>query len=163
MSDDAKPIYVIDTSVWLNLRTILAIPGMWARLDRLMDEGRIIIPREVVDEVGLHGDPLDQWVHDHKEAHYATEDVWDEASRIANAYPDLVDRRKKIDADAFVVATAVIENADRATRMFEGEVIVVSNERSKLPSKVSIRDASNFEGIRCLNLTEWFEEEGIGV
>jgi Domain of unknown function (DUF4411) len=136
---------------------------MWARLDRLMDEGRIIIPREVVDEVGLHGDPLDQWVHDHREAHYATEGVWDEASRIANAYTDLVDRRKKIDADAFVVATALVEKADRALRMFEGEVIVVSEERSKLPSKVSIRDASNLEGIRCLNLNEWFEEEDVRV
>lgn len=161
--DSAKPIYVIDTSVWLDLRTIMAIPGMWTRLDRLMDEGRIVIPREVVDEVGLHGDPLDKWVHDHKESHVATEDVWDEASRIANAYPDLVDPRKKFDADAFVVATAVVEKAERAGKMFEGEVIVVSNERSKLPSKVSIRDASNIEGFECLNLTEWFELEDVRV
>src|SRR6476646_9180423 len=96
--DGAQPIYVIDTSVWLNLRRIMDVPGMWTRLDRMMSEHRIVIPREVVDEVGLQ-DPLDKWVREHKEAHRTTEDVWDTASRIANTYPDLVDTRKKVDAD----------------------------------------------------------------
>jgi hypothetical protein len=163
MDDDAKPAYVIDTSVWLTLRTVMAVPGMWGRLNALMTDGRIVIPREVVDEVGLHGDTLDQWIHDHKGSHRPTEDVWDLATDIANQFPDLVDIRKKFDADSFVIATAIAEKAARATGMFPCEVYVITNERRKLPGKVAIPDACDALKVRCRDLTGWFELEDWGV
>jgi hypothetical protein len=163
MDENAKPAYVIDTSVWLTLRTVMAVPGMWARLNALMTDGRIVIPREVVDEVGLHGDRLDQWIHDHKGSHRPTEDVWDLAIEIANEFPDLVDIRKKFDADAFVIATAIAEKAARATGIFPCEVYVVTNERRKFPGKVAIPDACDVRGVKVTDLTGWFMFEGWGV
>lgn len=164
--DDAKPVYVyvVDTSVWFTLRGIMAVPGMWLWLERLVTEGRIVIPREVVNEVGLHGDKLDKWVHDQHGAHRATEDVWELACDIADEFPDLVDTRKKdFDADAYLVATAIAEQTSRATGMFPCEVIVVTGERAKLPGKVAIPDACAKRGIRSITLTEWFEMEGVSV
>lgn len=162
-ADEPKPCYVIDTSVWLSLRTVMAVPGMWDRLNALMTDGRIVIPREVVDEIGLHGDKLDQWIHEHEGCHRPTEHVWDLAGEIANQFPDLVDIRKKFDADSFVIATAIAEKEARATGMFPCEVYVVTNERRKLPGKVAIPDACDALTVKVTDLTGWFVLERWGV
>jgi hypothetical protein len=59
-------------------------------------------------------------------------------------------------ADPFLVAQALAER-DHAG-LWAGEVVVVSSERSHAP-RMSVRDACLGEGLRCLNLEEWFAEE----
>jgi len=82
---------------------------------------------------------------------------------LANEFPDLVDTTKtgECDADAFVIATAMVEKTERAKGMFPCDVVVVTRERNKLPGKTSIRDACQARTVRCLNLDEWFEMEGM--
>jgi hypothetical protein len=163
LMDESKPVYVIDTSIWIALLGIVAVPGIWEWLRRLMTDGRIVIPREVVCEFGLHGSQLHHWVHDSKGAHRSTEGaVWDLAMEIANEFPDLVDTTKtgECDADSYVIASAIIEKAARAKGMFPCEVVVVTMEKNKLPGKVTIRDACKARNVECVNLAEWFEMEG---
>jgi hypothetical protein len=101
-------------------------------------------------------------VHESNGAHRPTEGpVWDLASQLADEFPDLVDTTKtgECDADAYVIATAIIEKQVRAKGMFPCEVVVVTREKNKLPGKTSIRDACDARKVPCVNLEEWFEME----
>jgi predicted nucleic acid-binding protein len=161
--DDSRPVYVIDTSIWIELLRIVPLPGIWEWLNSLMTDGRIVIPREVVCEFGNHGADLHRWVENHKGAHRPTEGaVWDVAVELANEFQDLVDTAKtgECDADAFVIATAIIEKETRAQGTFPCEVVVVTMEKNKMPGKVTIRDACDARGVACANLAEWFQMDG---
>lgn len=163
--DDAKPAYVIDTSIWTALLGIVEVmPGIWEWLEALMTDGRIVISDEVVCEFEMRGTKLHHWVHDNKGAHRPTPGaIWDAALDLADEFPDLVDTTKKgaCDADAYIIATAIVERAERAKGMFPCEVVVVTQEKNKLPGKTSIRDACNKRKVECRNLREWFEMEGM--
>jgi len=160
--DEPKPVYVVDTSIWTALLGIVPVPGVWEWLRGLMTDGRIVIPGEVVCEFEMRGSELHHWVHDSKGAHRRSDGaVWDLACELADEFPDLVDTTKQgeCDADAFVIATAIVEKAERAKGMFACEVVVVTREKNKLPGKTSIRDACNARKVQCLNLEEWFDAE----
>jgi hypothetical protein len=142
----------------------MAVPGVWARLDGLVAAGRLIIPQEVVVELQPYWHALDRWVRDQAGCHWSTVDLWPMASTIADRYPDLVGYTKfkwASGADPFVVAAAIIER-DKPV-LIPREAIVVSSERNHGPSRIGIRDACDAEGIRCLNIEEWFTHERWGV
>jgi len=162
--DAEPPAYVVDTSAWADLRDVMAVPGVWARLDGIVASGRLIVPQEVVVELQPYWHALDRWVRDHTECHWSTVDLWATASVIADRYPDLVNYARfkwSSGADPFVVAAAAVERGKPV--LLPRDAIVVSNERNHGPSRISIRDACDAEGIRCFNIEEWFTYEKWGV
>lgn len=88
--DAEPPAYVVDTSAWVDLRNVMAVPGVWTRLEALVAAGRLIIPQEVVVELQPYNHPLDKWVRDQTGCQWSTVDLWPMASTIADRYPDLV-------------------------------------------------------------------------
>jgi hypothetical protein len=157
-----RPIYVVDTSVWLDLRAILFLPGAQEFLDRLVAEGRLAVPEEVVNEVYPSGGEIGKWLNARRECHRATVPLWDLACEIADRYPDLIDLQKKNGADPFVVACAVREKQAQEAILFGAEVAVVAQERSHLP-RIAIPDACRAEDIACVNVTGWFKMENYSV
>jgi hypothetical protein len=157
-----KPIYIVDASVWLDLRPILYLPGAQAFLDRLVAEGRLIVPQEVVKEIHPKGGAIGSWLNGQKVCHRATVPMWSLACEIADRYPDLIDLEKKNGADPFVIACAVREKQAEDAILFGAEVVVVAQERSHLP-RVAIPDACAAEGIKCVNITGWFEMENYSI
>jgi hypothetical protein len=157
-------MYVVDSSVWLDLRTILLVPGAKEFLERLVGERRILVPEEVVREVHPKGGDIGKWVNSQRECHRDTLSLWDLASEVANKYPDLVDYSKKNGADPFVVACALTEreNQNAGFGFASAEIVVVASERSHLP-RVAIPDACQSEGLRCVNITGWFTLENYRV
>lgn len=154
------PLYVIDTSIWISLVpfTPTLIPDLWARIDGLAADTRIVIPEEVVRETHpTHH--VGRWVRDHPQLHRPTTPVWDLAHEIADRCPDLVRVGFKTSwADPFLVAQAVAERRNQ-TGLWSREVVVVSAERSHAP-RMAIPDACAGEGILCVNLEDWFAKEG---
>lgn len=162
--EDEPLAYVVDTSAWADLRDVMAVPGVWARLDGLVAAGRLIVPQEVVVELQPYWHALDRWVRDQTGCHWSTAELWPMASTVADRYPDLVNYSKykwASGADPFVVAAAMIER-DKAV-LIPREAIVVTSEANHGPSRISIRDACDAEDIRCFNIEEWFGHEGWGV
>jgi hypothetical protein len=159
---DPKPIYVVDTSVWLDFRAILLLPGAQEFIDRVVTEGRLVVPQEVVKEVYPNGGAIGRWLNGQKTCHRATAPMWPLSCEIADKYPDLIDLEKRNGADPFVVACAIREQEAQRGLMFEAKVVVVAQERSRLP-RVAIPDACNSEGIECVNITGWFRMENYSV
>ena len=164
MPSGPKPIYVVDSSVWLDLRTILLVPGAMQFLERLVEEQRLQVPEEVVREIHPQGGDIGKWVNGQKGCHRDTLSLWDLAIEVANRYPDLVDYSKKNGADPFVVACALAERNQQNVGFgfASSEVVVVASERSHLP-RVAIPDACRREGLQCVNITGWFELENYRV
>lgn len=158
-----KPLYVVDSSVWLDFRTVLMVPGSQEFLDRIVNEHRLVVPEEVVKEVHPSGGSIGRWVNDQRDCHRDTEPMWERACAIADAYPDLVIYEKKNGADPFVIACALRERESQNDGMFSVEVVVVTNEKSRGPSRICIPDACKSEGIRPIDLNGWFVEEGRGI
>lgn len=156
------PAYAVDTSAWVDLRKVMVVPGLQARLDALVVEGRLLIPWEVCVELDPYPDPLDKWVHAQETCHRDTVELWNLAHTIADKYPDLVNYAKpKGSADCFVIAAAIIERDTPV--LMPHEVIVIASERSHAPGRISIPDACAAEGLRCMNVSEWFTNEGWGI
>lgn len=162
MEEPEPPAYVVDTSAWVNLRKVMVVPGLWARLDALVVAGRLIIPWEVCVELDrVDPDPLDKWVRAQAGCHRDTAGLWDSAQTIADKYPDLVNYAKKGSADCFVIAAAIIERDTPV--LLPCECIVVADEVRHAPGRIAIPDACDLERLRCMNVTEWFTNEGWGV
>lgn len=151
-------LYVVDTNIWIGLiyLTPTLLPDLWHRLERLASDGRIAIPEEVVRETHPTHHP-GRWVRDHPALHRPTAPIWDLAHEIADRYPDLARVQFATSwADPFLVSQAIAEKNQAG--LWSREVVVVSNERSHLP-RIAVPDACLLEGVRCLNLEEWFIEE----
>lgn len=155
------PAYVVDTSTWIPLRGIVAVPGVWDRLNGLVAAGRLIIPQEVLVEIEGSTDQLSKWLREQETCHRSTAELWNAAQVIADRYPDLVNYAKPGSADCFVVAAAVVERDTPV--LLPREAIVIANEARKAPDRICIPDACDSEGLRCLDLTGWFAFEGWGV
>lgn len=158
---DEPPAYIVDTSGWIDLRKVMVVPGLQARLDALVTAGRLIVPWEVCLELEPYPDSLDKWVHAQTGCHRSTDELWDVAQVIADKYPDLVNYSKKGSADPFVIAAAIMER-DKLV-LVPRQAIVVASEVRHSPGRIAIPDACDLEAVRYMNLTEWFTNEGWGI
>ena len=108
-----QQIYVVDTSVWINLVPFrhTLIPSLWERMDRLVTDGRLIVPEEVDRELQPTDDRPARWLHDRPQIHRSTESLWSRACEVADRYPALVNLAKpRGTADPFVVALTPSRN-----------------------------------------------------
>lgn len=137
---------------------------LWQRLDVLAETGRLLVAEEVQRELGddASEDPV-QWLQDHSGIVVQTEVLWATASVVVNGYRDtgLVDLAKPNGtADPCVIALALMERDKPQQRLWQSPVVVVTQERSKRPTKVAIPDACADYGITCVNLQGMFDMEG---
>jgi hypothetical protein len=159
--DVEPPAYVVDTSTWIRLRGIVAVPGVWGRLDGLVTAGRLIVPQEVIFEIEGSTDDLAKWLREQESCHRTTAELWNAAQVVADRYPDLVNYAKPGSADCFVVAAAIIERDTPV--LLPREAIVIANESRRAPDRICLPDACDREGLRCFDLTGWFNLEGWAV
>lgn len=164
MESAAPPaLYVVDTSVWIDLvpfRPPIFVT-LWARIEALVTDGRLVVPEEVDHELNPSPDQPAQWVHDHPQIHRSTAESWERAREVADRYPALVNLAKpRGTADPFVVAVAIEERERADAGLWPREVVVVTNETSRLPGRVAIPDACAGYGIRSVDMYGWFSAEG---
>lgn len=148
-ANPAAPIYCFDTSAFLHCAQrhypLNLFPALWARLDVLTTEGRLIAPDEVLEELKIQGDELCDWCVARESAIFVPIDAAIQVAvkEILVAYPTLVSEGKgRHRADAFVIALAQLRNAT-----------VVTYEDSK-PTSPKIPDACMALGIRTTRVVE---------
>lgn len=106
-------IYCVDTSsliaAWQERYPIENFPKFWDRMDGLIEDGRLISPIEVFNEIKKRSDELHGWCKSRKDAMFREldDDVQIEVANVLQRFPRLVaDKKLRTSADPFVIALA---------------------------------------------------------
>lgn len=151
------PGYCIDTSALVDLMKRFyppdIFPSLWEDLKKLISQGNLIAPKQVLKELEKYGDrddPLLKWAKRNKGMFV---DLTEKAQlqsvkEILERFPNLVDSNKEEEADPFVVALAKVEGYS-----------VIASEKIGSIDRPKIPDVCNHYGIKCLSLQEFFREQ----
>ena len=146
--------YCIDTSALMDLTERYpdsVFQTLWKNIETLVSQKRLIAPREVFKEI-IWDTQLLAWAKKHKKMFRDLDaEQLQYVKEIEAKYPSLVDPAKTTpDADPFIIALAKAENAT-----------VVTSEKPASPTstRVKIPDVCQGYGIKCMSLTEWFNEQ----
>jgi predicted nucleic acid-binding protein len=145
--------YCIDTSVLIELKIRYprnTFPSLWEKIGKLIEQGRIIAPRAVFDELVQYEDRNDElfkWVKRFKKMFKDLDSSQlQEVKKILIDHPDLVDKDKQTeDADPFIIALAIIEGCSVITQ--ESQIKV-----NRIPY------VCRKYKIKCISLVEFFSE-----
>ena len=150
-------MYVFDTSSFIKIFSIprTVFPSMWAEFDTLVEVGKIISVREVLNELRERDDLITEWgkkrvelfqIPSAEEALLLTEIFK------VSQYRQSLERKKLLRggpfADPFVIAKAKVQNG-----------IVVTEEKLK-KNAVKIPNICKHFGISFVNLQGFMEREG---
>jgi predicted nucleic acid-binding protein len=127
-------------------------PTLWAKMDALIAEGRLISSEEVFQELERkEGDTLHAWAKERHDIFLPLDqDIQLRASRIMASHSRLVDGRTgKSFADPWVIATA---DAHRCT-VVTGEKATGKADRPKIP------DVCRHMRISCISFVDLIREE----
>ncbi len=114
-------VYCVDTSsliaAWQERYPIENFPPFWARMDALIEAGRLIAPVEVLNEMKKKSEELHTWLKARPSMfRELNEAVQIEAGNVLAQFPRLVGERKlRTSADPFVIALARVERLDLVT------------------------------------------------
>jgi hypothetical protein len=105
------PGYCIDTSALIDLWRRYYPPdifqSLWKDIEKLVYQGFIIAPQEVLKEIKKQDDELLEWAkRNRKMFKDLDEDQLKEVKVIVKDFPNLIDPNKEVDADPFLVALA---------------------------------------------------------
>jgi predicted nucleic acid-binding protein len=144
---------VLDTSALIELKIKyprVTFTTLWENIEKLIEQGRIIAPRAVFNELSQYEDKNDvlfKWAKRHKKMFKDRDAVQlQEVHKILSAYPGLVDIDKPTeDADPFIIALAKTEGCSVITQ----ESQVKTNRIPYVCKKYKIK---------CISLVEFFTE-----
>jgi hypothetical protein len=149
--------YSIDTSClvhgWRRAYPPKRFAGLWARIDSLIGEGRLVASIEVYNELEKKDDDIFEWAKERKQALFREidDDVQNAVIHIMQTYPKLVDTGKgKSGGDPFVIAQALASNPT---------LTVVTQEQGGSADKPRIPFVCKSEGITCIDLLLLIEAE----
>lgn len=159
-------IWVIDTSSVVEVRRSienLKKGNVFARMGTLVQEGRLVFPKQVVGELERLADPESpdpqyQWAKQHE--HKATERAPspDEIKEILRHVPTVLDPDKDTgveEADPYVLAVAV------RLRTEGKDARIVTQETKDLPRKMSLSTAAGLLGVPSVPLKAFLNFEKI--
>jgi len=108
-------IYCFDTSsliaAWQERYPIENFPKFWDRMNGLVEDGRLISPIEVFNEIKKRSDDLHDWLRRRKDGMFREldDEVQIEVANVLQRFPRLVgDKKLRTSADPFVIALARI-------------------------------------------------------
>lgn len=157
------PGYCIDTNALIDLWRRRYAPdvfrSLWKNLENLISEGRLIAPREVLNELEKYGDKNDEllkWAKKHKEMFKDLDyDQLNQVRDILKHFPTFVDTNKTTpEADPFVIALATSKGWMVITPEQPANLTANPAARPKIPN---VCEQSN---TKCIyELLEFFREE----
>jgi len=148
-------VYCIDTSsliaAWQERYPIENFPAFWVRLDALIAAGRLIAPREVLEETKKRSDELHAWLKARKAMFRELDDENQiEVSAILAQFPRLVGEKKmRTSADPFVIALARVE----------GIQLVTDEKPTGSLTRPHIPDVCNELGMTAIGLLQLIQTE----
>jgi hypothetical protein len=159
----ASPKYVIDTCSLIKLQEDYpsdVFPAVWDTMNDLALSGILISSAEVLEELrdgDSKNDEILEWAENHLGIFYPLDGfIQTKAIEILGTFDNIVDlKKKKSSADAFVIATAIMNAC-----------IVVSDESitNNLPGsgkRVKIPDVCKYYNFQCISLLDMMRNEGV--
>jgi hypothetical protein len=148
------PGYVIDTGalidLWRRRYPRDVFPTLWDNVDRMIQDGEIIAPQEVLHELEKQRDDLCAWAKKQKIFFSLDAEQLKWVKDIMSRFPSLIDPRSTDpDADPFVIALAISK----------GWSVISSENRAGRGQWMKIPDVCDHYGLKCLPLLDFFREK----
>lgn len=147
--------YSFDTSAlldgWNRFYPRDVFPGLWEKIEGLIEAQEIIATEEVKIELEKKDDDLLKWIKGHNGFFIPIDEpIQTAVIEILGRYPQLLKASSgRSGADPFVIGLAKVRNLK-----------VVSGERpSSSPNKPKIPDVARSENIECLTFMEFIREQ----
>lgn len=157
MDRAGAPTYSVDSSsllhAWRRAYPPKRFSGLWAAIDKLIDDGRLVASIEVYHELKRKDDDVFEWAKARKESLFREidDDVQTEVVRLMQAYPKLVDTGKgKSGGDPFVIAQALAGDP---------RLVIITEEKGGSEKSPKIPYVCDQEGVRHIDLLTLIEEE----
>lgn len=156
--------YIIDTSslVKLNKNNPLDVfPSIWKNLENLVDNDRLIAPREVLNEINQNDDQLSGWAKKQKKMFKnPTPAQIKIVQDILKEYPSLVDVDSKFSADPWVIALAIaMANSSQKTLVTVKRIVVteekVRGNQVKIPFVCGKNTIEAIDIIALFRIENW--------
>jgi len=147
--------YSVDTSAildgWRRHYPLDVFPGVWQRLDELIDDGSLRATEEVLVELERKDDEVHAWALKRHHLFVPIDDrIQDVVAAILAGHERLLDTRSgRSAADPFVIALAEIE----------GSVVVTGERATNSLDRPNIPDVCNARGLRAISLLQLLREE----
>lgn len=155
-------IYIIDTSSLVKLNRdnpIDVFPSIWKNLKFLADSGRLIAPREVLNEIKQNDDMLSKWAKNQtKMFKEPTIRQIELVQEILKDYPSLIDSERKFDADPWVIALAIEMSSEPQKTLVNIKRIVVTEEKLR-GNQIKIPYVCNQKSIEAIDVITLFRAE----
>lgn len=156
--------YSADTSALIDLKDHWSpgsFPSVWAALEGLVTDARLVAPFQVLEELRRKDDELKAWAEAHKPMFKRTDQtILTKTADVLREFPDLVDPLKEHeDADPYVVATAVLMQEGQQELFAAASCTVLTTEHRRI-GKSRIPHACAHFGIECFDFRELFKREG---
>lgn len=155
--------YIIDTSslVKLNRDNPLDVfPSIWDKLKGLIDDDKLIAPKEVFNEINQNDDQLSKWTKTQKKMFKEpTPRQIELVKEILDKYPSLIKTERRYDADAWVIALAIELATNPQKTIVSIKRIVVSEEKLR-GDKIRIPLVCDKYEIENMDIITMFRTEG---
>jgi hypothetical protein len=162
---DEGPVWVLDTSALVNFKVLISAAEQWQafrELERLVEQGRIAMPRQVIREASeiAHPDVPGAWAAGvRSRLLYPLDADYGHVQRVMRDAGDVLDPNKATeDADPYVLALALqIQAAGRRS------VVVTDDEVDRAPIKISMATACSRLGVDRTDSRTFLSNCGINV
>lgn len=156
-------IYIIDSSSLIELNRhnpmdIYQTP--WEKVDGLIKNGRLVAPREVLDEITRLDDSLAKWGRKHRRLFRdPTKEQIEIVREILKEYPSFIKNGKRYAADPWVIALAIEMIRSHQSTLYEVKRIVVTEEKIR-GNKVRIPYVCREYSVQAIDILDMFRIEG---
>lgn len=155
--------YIIDTSslIELNKHNPMDVyPGVWQKMEGLVNSERLFAPKEVFDEINRFDDTLAEWSKKHSEMikEPTTEQI-EIVKEILKKYPSLIKKGKRYAADPWVIALAIEMIRDPQKTLVKIKRIVVTEEKIR-GDKIKIPYVCKEYTVETIDILDMFRMEG---
>jgi len=155
--------YIIDTSslIELNKHNPMDVyPGIWERMEQLINDNRLIAPKEVLNEIKQIDDDLSDWSKMQRKMFIEPTNRQIEIVRnILEIYPSLMDIDRKYDADPWVIALAIELIRNPQQRLFPIKGVVVTEEKLR-GNRIRIPFVCKKYAVEFMDIIGMFRAEG---
>ena len=156
-------IYIIDSSSLIELNKHSAMDvfvSVWKNISDLIDNDRLVAPKEVLNEIKDYDDTLTNWAKNQKKLFKNPSARQIEiVQEILRDYPALIDVNVKHSADPWVIALAIELSSSSQKTLVKIKRIIVTEEKLR-GDKVRIPFVCNQKLIETIDIVEMFRTEG---
>lgn len=156
-------IYIIDSSSLIELSKHNAMDvfvSVWKNISQLINNDRLVAPKEVFNEIKDYDDALAKWARNQKGLFKEpTIRQIEIVQEILRDYPSLVDVNAKHSADPWVIALAIEMASSQQQTLFKIKRLVVTEEKLR-GNKIRIPFVCSKKSIESIDIVGMFRAEG---